>query len=265
MMWQRMALSALVLTAAAGVFAADPPKPDPAKGHDRLDAMAVRLGLSDSQKEEIRKIHADFDPKLADAEHQIWTMRHEEHEAIAKVLTDDQRAKVPVLLKAAQDKELAKVVSELGLTDDQKKKLQPVLEEHEKAFLEVAAKGENGREGFRKQRQEFRTAIAKELTDDQRAKLPGVLREEYRQWRDPATRRDHLKGLADQLGLDDKQREQIKAVHAEFDKKDEEPTAQLKQLREQEHAAVDKVLTDDQRKKVQELRTQREAGQKKPG
>jgi Spy/CpxP family protein refolding chaperone len=259
-----MAFSALAIVAAAGVFAADPPKTEPGKGHDRLDVMAAKLGLSDQQKDEIRKVHADFEQKEAAVEHQLWTMRHEEREAIGKVLTDEQRAKVPGLLKAAREKEVQKVEGELGVTDEQKKKLEPILEEYEKKFHELAAKGEAGREAFHKERHEFRQAIAKELTDEQRLKLPGVLREEYHQWRDPAARREHLKALADQLGLDDKQREEIKKIHAEFDQKDEPLTAQLKQLHTDEHAAVDKVLTDDQRQKLQEWRKEREAAAKKP-
>jgi len=264
MTWQRTALAALTLTAAAAVFAADAPKAEPAKGghHDRLDAMAAKLGLSDQQKDEIRKVHEDFGHKVADAEHQLWTLHHEEHEAIGKVLNDEQRAKVPAALKEMRDKEVAKVEGELGVTDEQKKKLEPILEEHEKKFRELAAQGAEGREAFHHQRHEFHQAIAKELPDEQRAKLPGVLREEYHQWRDPATRREHLKALADELGLSKDQREKIKTIHQEFDEKTKGPAGQVKQLREEEHAAVDKVLTAEQRTKVQELRKEREAGEK---
>ena len=83
MMWNRSALAALALAAAAGVFAADAPKPaadapkpatdapkPEARGHDRLDAMAARLGLNDQQKDQIRKVHEDYGHKFADAEHQ---------------------------------------------------------------------------------------------------------------------------------------------------------------------------------------------------
>jgi Spy/CpxP family protein refolding chaperone len=265
MLWHRMAFSALAILAAAAVFAADPPKTEPPGKGGRLDVMAAKLGLSDQQKDDIRKIHADIEQKEAGVEHQLWTMRHEEREAVGKVLTDEQRAKVPGLMKAARKKEVQKVEGELGATDDQKKKLEPVLEEYEQKFHELAAKSEAGREAFHKERHEFHQAIAKELTDEQRAKLPGVLREEYHQWRDPAARREHLKALADQLGLDDKQREEIKKIHAEFDQKDEPLTAQLKQLHQEEHAAVGKVLTDEQRQKVQEWRKEREAAAKKAG
>jgi len=257
---------AIVALATWGMLAADEPKkPEPAaKPHDRLEAMAARLGLNDQQKEEIRAIHTDFDKKSADIEHKLGTLHHEEHEAMSKVLTDDQRAKLPGLLKAARDKELDEMAGKLGLKDEQKKKLEAVLDEHEKQFRELAAKGDEGREAFREVRRLFYEAIGKELTDDQRAKLPGLLREEYSEWRDPAKRRGHLRAIGDELGLNDAQREQLKAIHEDFDKKTAEPMAQLKKTREDERAAVDKVLTDDQRKKLEELRKEREAGEKKP-
>lgn len=83
---------ALVVLAAGGRLVGDEPKAEPsAHRHDRLDAMAAKLGLSDEQKDQIRKVHADYDQKLADAEHQLWTLHHEEREAMSKVLTDEQR------------------------------------------------------------------------------------------------------------------------------------------------------------------------------
>lgn len=270
MVWRRMAVTAfaIVALAAGGRLAADEPAKTapPAKGHDRLDAMAAKLGLNDQQKEEIRKIHTDFDQKLSDAEHQVWTLHHDEREAMNKLLTDEQRAKMPMVLKAARDKELQEIAGKLGLTDDQKKKLEAVREDHEQKFHEAAAQqGDEGRRQYRDLRRVFYEAIGKELTDDQRAKLPGVLREEYQEWRDPATRREHLKAVADELGLTTEQRESLKKIHAEFDQKTEKPMADLKQMRQDERAAVDKVLTDEQRATVQKLRQEREAGEKKPG
>ena len=267
MAWRRMAVTAFAigLLAAGGRLAADEPKAEPAKGHDRLDAMAAKLGLNDQQKEEIRKIHTKFDKTLSDAEHQLWALHHEEHEAMSKVLTDEQRAKLPMVLKAARDKELQTIAGKLGLSDDQKKKLEAVREEHEQKFHELAAKGDEGRAQFHELRHVFYEAIGKELTDDQRAKLPGLLREEYHEWRDPATRRDHLKAIGEELGLTAEQKDSMKKIHDDFDQKTAEPAAALTQLREDEHAAVDKVLTADQRTKLQELRKEREAGEKKPG
>ena len=257
---------AILALAAGGSLVADAPKPaeQPAKGHDRLDAMAAKLGLNDQQKEQIRAIHTDFDKKTADLEHQLWTLHHDEHQAMSKVLTDDQRGKLPGILQAARNKELDEIATRLGLTDDQKKKLEAVREEHEKKFQELAAKGEEGRVQFHELRHVFHEAIGKELTDDQRAKLPGILREEYTEWRDPEKRREHLKAVGDELGLNDDQRGQLKKIHEDFDQKTKEPLAQLKQAREDEHAAVNKILTDDQRQKLEALRKERESGEKKP-
>lgn len=276
MVWRRMAVTAFAIMALAvgGRLAADEPAKTepPAKGHDRLDAMAAKLGLTDQQKNDIRTVHAEFDKKLSDAEHQVWTLHHEEREAMSKVLTDEQRTKMPMVLKAARDKELQEIAGKLGLTDDQKKKLEAVREEHEQKFHEAAAQqGDEGRGRYRDLRRVFYEAIGKELTDDQRAKLPGVLREEYQEWRDPATRREHLKAISDELGLTAEQKDSMKKIHDEYDQKTEKPAAELKQLRADERAAVDKVLTDEQRAKVQEMRKARESGEapgsgaKKPG
>lgn len=268
MLWHRMAVTALAILALAvgGRLVADEPKAEPpGKGHDRLEAMAAKLGLNDQQKEEIKKIHTDFDQKSSDIEHQLFALHHEEHEAMGKVLTDDQRAKLPGLLKAMRDKELEKIAGEIGLNADQTKKLETVREDRETKFHEVAGQqGDEARARFRELRHELFEAIGKELTAEQKEKLPGVLREEYHQWRDPVSRREHLKALGDELGLNDDQKGQIKKIHGDFDQKTEPLTAQLKETRQAEHAAVDKVLTDDQRTKLAELRKAREAGEKKP-
>jgi len=262
-----MVMTALAIAAcmAWGRLAADEPKPEPGKSHDRLEALAAKLGLNDQQKQDIQKVHSDFDQKLSDLEHQLWVLHHAEREAMSKVLTDDQRAKLPMVLKAARDKEFQAIADKLGLTDDQRKKLEAVREEHEQKFHDLAAKGEEGRGPYRELRHVFFEAIGKELTDDQRAKLPGLLREEYQEWRDPVARREHLKAVGDELGLNDDQKAKIKTIHEDYDKTTQEPAAQLKQAREDEHAAVLKVLTDDQRAKLEQLRKDREAGEKKSG
>ncbi len=191
-------------------------------------------------------------------------LHHEEHEAMSKVLTDEQRAKMPGILKAARDKELDAIAGKLGLNAEEKKKVEAVREEHETKIRELAAKGEEGRAEFHELRHALYEAIGKELTDDQRAKLPGVMREEYREFRDPEKRREHLKAVGDELGLNDAQREQLKTIHEEFDKKTAEPMAQLKQAREDEHKAVEAVLTPDQKTKLEDWRKQRDTGDSHP-
>jgi len=268
MVWHRMVGTALVVAALAlglRLAADEPKKPDPAaKPQSRLEAMAARLGLDDKQKEEITKVHTDFEKKLGDLEHQLGVLRHNEHEAMSKVLTDEQRAKLPAALKAARDKDLEAMAAKLGLTTEQKTKLETVLDEHEKKFLELAAKGDEGRAAFHEVRHAFHEAIGKELTQAQREMLPGLLREEYREWREPETRRAHLKAIGDELGLKDEQKAQLKTIHEDFDKQTKEPLAQLKQTREDEHKAVMNVLTPDQQTKLEQFRKEREEANKKP-
>jgi len=263
-----MAVTAFAILALAvgGRLVADDPKAEPpGKGHDRLEAMAAKLGLNDKQKEEIKTIHTDFDKKAGDMEHQLFALHHEEHEAMSKVLTDDQRAKLPGLLKAMRDKELEKIAGELGLNADQTKKLEAVREEHETKFHEVAGQqGDEARARFHQLRHELFEAIGKELTAEQKEKLPGILREEYHQWRDPVARREHLKAIGGELGLNDDQKEQIKKIHKEYDQKAEPLTIRIKQVHEDEHTAVNEVLTPDQRTKLADLRKARESGEKKP-
>jgi len=269
MVWYRMAVTAFVIVALAAVgrlVADDPKAAPPAKGqHDRLEAMAAKLGLNDKQKEDIKSIHTDFEKKAGDLEHQLFGLHHEEHEAMSKVLTDDQRAKVPGLLKSMRDKELEKIAGELGLSADQTKKLEAVREEREPKFHEVAAQqGDEARARFHELRHELFEAIGKELTAEQKEKLPGVLREEYHQWRDPVARREHLKALGAELGLNDDQKEQIKKIHKEFDTKTEPLTIRIKQVHDDEHTAVNEVLTPEQRTMLADLRKARTEGEKKP-
>jgi len=268
MMWHRMAVTALAMAAVAagGWLVADEPKSEPAQGQgrrDRLDAMAAKLGLNDQQKQEITKVFEDYRPKLADAEHKVWALHHEEHEAMSKVLDDKQRAELPKLLKAARDKELDEIATKLGLSADEKAKVEKVREEHEAKFHEAAAQaGDQGRTMYRELRRDFHEALGKELTAEQREKLPGVLREEFRDFRDPEKRREHLKAIGDELGLSAEQKDKMKQLHEEYDAKAKPLVEELHQVRHEEHEAVDKILTADQRTKLEELRKERESGEK---
>src|SRR5205085_2477091 len=125
------ALALLVLVAGSGRLSADDKKAEAGRRHDRLEALAHRLGRSSEQKDQIRKIHAKYRPKF---------------------------------------RELAK------------------------------EKGEKSRGQFRHLRHEEFGEVRHVLNEEQRAKLPGVLRSEFRQWRDPAKRRQLLKAFADRIG-----------------------------------------------------------------
>jgi len=249
------ALALLVLVAGSGRLSADEKKAEAGRRHDRLEALAHRLGLSDQQKEQVRKIHHEFDQKEDPLEHQLWALHHEERQAIGKVLTKEQRAKVPEVFRAGMEKELDKVGARLGLSSDQKDQIRKIHAKYGPKFRELAKeKGEKSRGQFRHLRHEEFGEVRHVLNEEQRAKLPGVLRSEFRQWRDPAKRRQLLKAFADRIGLDDKQKEQVKEIHQKYDPQVQQLTDQLAKLHHQEREAVEKVLTAEQRTKLQELR-----------
>jgi hypothetical protein len=66
-------------------------------------------------------------------------------------------------------------------------------------------------------------------------------------------RRDHLKAIGDELSLNAEQRDRISKIQAEYQRKTEEPEAQLKQLCQEERKAFDGILNEQQRAKLQEL------------
>src|SRR5580704_16895003 len=112
-----LAVAGLVLAANGGRFLAGE-KGEPAKKHDHLERLAAKLKLDDKQKEEIRKIHTDFEAKADPVEHQLWVLHHEQREAMQKVLTAAQRAQAPQALKGLADQEFQKATAELNLNDE---------------------------------------------------------------------------------------------------------------------------------------------------
>jgi Spy/CpxP family protein refolding chaperone len=262
MAWQRMAgMACTLLALAAG--AAQLSAEEKGQRHDRLAALAGKLALTDKQKEEIRGIHKEFDGKADPIVHQLWALHRQEFEAVHKVLTDDQRAKLPMLMKAHMEKELKDIAAQLNLTDDQKQKIAKMREEYEKKYHDVAGqKGEAAHKQYRELRHQFFEEVAAVLTEEQRVKLPGVLHEEFHHWRDPAVRREFLKGLGAQLNLSADQKEQIKKIHGEYDAQITKLAAELKQAHKEEREAIEKVLTPDQKGKFQDLLKSRGRGEK---
>jgi len=264
MMWNRLGMMALTLLALAsgGQLVAQEEKGQPGQRHPLLEALASKLGLSDQQKEEIRKIHADYDKKMRPLEEQLWTLHHAEHEAMSKVLTEEQRTKLPEAMKAVMHKEMEKMADKLGLTEAQKQKCEKIHEMYEKKFHDLASqKSEDARHKFHALRAEAMAAVGKELNDEQRAKLPATMREEFHRMHDPSVRREHLKAFADKLGLSAEQKEQVQKIHNEYEQKIEKPVDQLKQMHKDEHEAVEKVLTQEQRTKLRELLKSRGRGE----
>jgi Spy/CpxP family protein refolding chaperone len=257
--WAVLTVATLTLATGAGRLAAEEPRADTGKKHDRVEMLAKRLGLDEKQQEQIKKIREDYDLKTDPVEHMLWALHHGEHEAVRKVLNDDQRTKLAAALKEMRQKEFDTMADKLGLSADQKKKIGQIREEFEPKFHELALsreKGENVHKQFRELRHDFLEAVRPELTDDQRAKLPILMREEHHHWRNPATRHEHMKAVFDKLNLGAEQKEKIRKIHEEYDPKIKTEHTQLRQLHQEEHEAMEKVLTADQRTKWQEIRKQ---------
>jgi Spy/CpxP family protein refolding chaperone len=71
---------------------------------------------------------------------------------------------------------------------------------------------------------------------------------------EPATRgHSRLDALAAKLNLTDDQKEKIKAIHADYDKKEDALRQQMGELRTQLHEALSKNLTESQRARVPEI------------
>ncbi len=222
---------------------------------DRLEALVAKLGLNDRQKEEIQQVQKDFDKRAEPLEQRLWTLHQEEFTAMRNTLTEGQRAKLPELLKEAWDKELRRITGELGLNDDQRQRVMKIRDEFQPKCL--ALMDQKGEDAFR-QFHELRSAAHREvrqiLTEEQRTKLPGIQREEFHRLHDPAIRREFMNSVAEKLNATKDQREQVQKIMAEYNPKMEQPTAEFKKLHQEERAAIEKVLTPEQREKLDVLR-----------
>jgi Spy/CpxP family protein refolding chaperone len=263
-MWHRIAvltMTVLALTAGGTLLRAEETSP---KRHGSLEALTAKLGLSDQQQEAIRKIHADWKTNTAPIKQQLRTLHQEKRQAMKQVLTAEQRAMLPEIRKAASDKKWQAVAAKLGLSDEQKERVEKTRSEYARKFQDLAAKkGETTREQFRTLRHEKIQAIRSILTPEQSAKLGAMVRAEKQERRNPEHRQAFWKGIGEKLSVTAEQKEQFQKIRADFASKMEKPAAQLKQLREEKRIAVEKVLTPEQRAKFQELRKSR--GEAKSG
>jgi hypothetical protein len=71
--------------------------------------------------------------------------------------------------------------------------------------------------------------------------------------KDPKPAKGTLPAHFKQLGLNDEQTTKIKQIHAEYSDKIDDLEAQVKKLKDQRQAEYLKVLTDEQKKKLEKL------------
>lgn len=224
------------------------------KKHDQAAALAAKLGLNNQQTEQIRNIYADFDGKMDPVEDQLWMAHHEARSELQKLLNDEQRAKATQVLKEEKERQLRSVATKVGLTDQQWKQVENTLAQYENKFKELASqKPEDARKQFRELKHEMCASVGQELNDEERIRLQGVIREEFQQWQQPGFRREHVRAIEDKLGLTAAQKTQADKVVADCERATEKPLAHLKELSQQRREAVDKVLTNEQRTKLEQI------------
>src|SRR5262249_50327000 len=143
-------------------------------------------------------------------EEQLWKLHHEALNAAKGVLTPEQRGKLPEVIKTDMVREGKTIADKLGLSEDQRQKVERIREEFEPKFQEVCSQSsDDARKKMQQLRSEFINDVRQVLNDEQRAKFWGVMREEFHRWRDPAARHEQLQELGNQLGVSADQKAQI--------------------------------------------------------
>lgn len=229
---------------------------EPVQKQEHLERLAVKLQLDDKQKDEIHRIAADFDAKTGPLQHQRWALHHEDLQAVKNVLTPAQQTLVPQVLKALGDHQFEKAIAPLQLTDPQKASIAKIRADYAPKFHELAVakdNGENQHPQFGALRHQMLSAIRAELNDEQRDKLPLVLREQHRFWYDPASRGELFTILGETLGVNAEQKEQFRRLREQYERKVRPLYVELRKLQQEERAAIERVLTDEQRAKWKEL------------
>jgi Spy/CpxP family protein refolding chaperone len=248
------ALTALALVAGLAVLPRAYADQQAGKDHQRLAAWASKLGLSNEQQERVHKICSEFAEKAEPAEEQLWKLHHEALDAVKGVLTQEQREKLPAAIKTEIGKECRAVEDKLGLSEEQRQKVETIREEYEPKFREVCSQStETARKKMHELRSEFFGDLRGVLSDDQKTKFWGVLRQEFHQWRDPVARHTHLEAIGEQLGVNADQKAQIQKIIAEYQPKIDKLATQLRDTFQEERTTIEKVLSDEQRTKAQDM------------
>jgi transcription initiation factor TFIIIB Brf1 subunit/transcription initiation factor TFIIB len=239
----------------------------------RGERIAERLGLSAGQQEQMRTIlkaaHEQAESS-ADREAKMKVMREAMEKIKATVLNDEQRKKFDEVRENPGDRareRVAEMADRLGLTPEQKEAAKAIMQAaHELAqnASEPAAKVRIFRDAMEK----VRTTV---LTDDQRKKF-----EAAREGRGPGSPggpdnlaervKEHMARMTERLGLTPAQqeaaREILKAAHEQAQNASE-PEARAKIMREALEKVRTTILTDEQRKMMENARD--ESREHRPG
>lgn len=243
------AMIALAIAFVGTAWAAEDTK---TRGQCVQNAIAARLEFTPEQKEQAAKICSEYEGKSAPVCEKLWTLQNNHRHAVLQILSTEQRAKLPEIVKAEGEKILDSFTTKLQLTDAQRKELEKICTEYGPKYEELAdSKDTRKSEKFQDLRAAHFEAMCKVLNDDQRVKLPVLIQEEI-QARTPSSKSDIRNAIVDRLGLDADQKARLDKVCDDFGPKIEEQKVQLWQLCKDKHAAISKILTEAQRVKFEE-------------
>jgi hypothetical protein len=242
----------LGVAALAGIGrAAEDPKD---KNQCVLNAFAVHLGFTPTQKEQAAKIHSEFEQKAAPLCERIWTLYDEHRQAVMQILTPEQRKELPQVIKAVRLKMLETFSTKLGLNDRQKKQAEQICNEYAEKFQQLADhKDAKSSEKFVELKQANLEAFCHVLTDQQRVKLPALIQEELVSGPTPTAKSDMRTMVVEKLKLNTDQTRRLDKVCEDFSAKIDKEKGHLHQLWKEMTGSMEKVLTADQRKKFEEL------------
>jgi hypothetical protein len=219
-----------------------------------LNAFASRLGLTPAQKEQAAKIHSEFEQKAAPVCEKIWMIYCDHRQAVLQILSAEQRRELPQVVKSEQAKMLQTLSTKLGLNDQQMKEAEKICHENTEKIQELADhRDAKSSEKFLELKRANLEAFCKILTDDQRIKLPALVQEELVSGRTPSVKSEIHNMMVEKLKLNTDQTQRLDKVCEDFSAKMDREKEQLHQLWKEKIAAVEKILTPDQRKKFQDL------------
>ena len=140
-----------------------------------------------------------------------------------------------------------RMLGHLDLTDEQKEQLQALRKEHREAMREV-------RETMATMGEEQREAVMKILTEDQQEAMKEMRSKRgkffgQRGWGGKG-RHDMRRGAAgafSRLDLTDEQKEQLQVLRKDH-------RAEVRETRQKHRTALENVLTDEQREKLEEMK-----------
>ena len=244
-----------------------------------LDEFLSELGLSESQKDQVKKLHAKYTGQFASGG--IWTAYHVEDQKLQKQLTDEQDKKRRPVLNELMDSEVERMAVKLSLTAAQKEKIAKIRRDDEPKYHDLITDTQEGkkltdkeREDTHEQVQDMRRNFHKDvlavLDGPQRLKLtvylkeepglPGMIPEEpslalvllgagMAHFAQPT----YKDAMADKLNLTPAQRQVFREVGNGLQAKLNQTAEQFQALMSEERGAMMAVLTDAQRAKWSEL------------